>query len=303
MPCARLNTLTIALCLLSVLAGCAGSRSFTTAARPGETVALAVGWQNLARQNLSVTITPASGAPITYAPNDARVKAIINLYPDPSSGLIIGTQTNQNFGNSEAELGSSINTFITRDDREWWQTTILLDLPASLPLGLATITFNDSKGAVLRPVKVEVLPGSATTNPLNVFYPWANSTSYDLLTNYPGALKALEPSARYKVSFSSYLDSNGMEVVPHAIQAEFSHTPNVGKPWIVNPRGDIKNVIWNDDGSNLKVLLTPVRGKTLGLLVHQKFYIAGGLTGLTLTSLKAYDINGNLMSGIQANVQ
>lgn len=298
-----LSYLWLVMCLLSVLAGCAGSRSFTTAARAGETVALAVGWQNLARQNLSVTITPATGAPITYAPNDPRVKAIINLYPDPSSGLVVGSQTNQNFGNDDSTLGQNINSFITQGDREWWQTTILLDLPATIAVGTAVVSLNDSQGAILRPVNIEVLPGSATSNPLNVFYPWANSNSHDLLATYPGALKALEPSARYKVLFSSYLDSNGREVVPHSIQAEFSHTPGVGKPWVINPRGDIKNIIWNDDGTILKVLLTPVRGRTLGLLLQQKFYIAGGLTGLALTSLKAYDINGNLMSGISASVQ
>lgn len=233
----RLHWVSLWVCLLTGLAGCAGTQSFTTAARAGETVALAVGWQNLARQNLSVTITPASGAPITYAPNDPRVKAIINLYPDPSSGLVVGSQTNQNLGNDEAALGQNINGQVTNGDREWWQTTILLDLPASIPVGVATISMSDSKGASLRPVKVEVLPGSANSNPLNVFYPWANSSSYDLLPTYPGALKALESAARYKVAFTSYLDADGMEVVPHSIQAEFTHTPGVGKAWVVNARG------------------------------------------------------------------
>jgi hypothetical protein len=88
------------------LAACVGVQTFTPAARQGDTVALAVGWQkHLLRSNITVTITDALGVVTTYAPNDAHVRAIINMYPDPVSRAVVGTMTNQDFGLSGDKYG------------------------------------------------------------------------------------------------------------------------------------------------------------------------------------------------------
>ena len=87
------------------------------------------------------------------------------------------------------------------------------------------------------------------------------------------------------------------------MQLTFAHTPSVGTPWVINPRGDIKNVAWNDDGANITVMLAPTKGVTLSQWLDLKFYIAGGLSGLTLTSLKAYDISGNPVAGVVPAIQ
>lgn len=293
--------------LFPLLAACMGAQTFTPATRAGDTVALAVGWQlNLSRQNLTVTITPSSGSPVVYPPNDERVRAIINLYPDPSSGVVIGSQTNQNLGNDDAALGRNINNIVTSGDREWWQTMILLDLPASLPPGPATISMTDSAGASIRDSGVEVLPGTGNTNLFKIYYPWQGSGTYDFLTTYPNALKAMERTTRYAVTFNTYLDADGFDVIPHSVQLELTRASGIGVPWVVNARGDIKNVLWSDDGINMKVMVTPTRGRPFAKIAgisQLKFYIAGGVTGLTLTNLKAYDINGSLMTGITANIQ
>lgn len=294
------------LSLLGGLAGCAGTQTFGTAARAGDTVTLAVGWlTNLKRQNLSVTVTPSSGPAITNVP----VRAVINLYPDPSSGLIVGTQTKQNLGNNDQFTGDRINWFLTNRDAEWMQSTILLDLPppASLPPGNATITVVDSAGATIRPIAITVLPGTGSSDLFHVVHPfYPGIYDFDLLSGYPGAFKSLEHAARYLVKIASY-KVNGVDVIPHALQVEFTRTAGVGKPWVVNPRGDIKSVFWSDDGTNLKVMVMPTNGKTLlpdeGGLINQKFYIAGGITGLSQPTVKAYDINGNLMTGISATVE
>ncbi len=62
-------------------------------------------------------------------------------------------------------------------------------------------------------------------------------------------------------------------------------------------------MVWNDDGTNLTVILTPTQGVTLTQMLDFKFYIAGGITGLTQTSLKAYDVNGAPLSGVTASIQ
>ena len=283
----RTYLLLLVMQLLAGLAGCAGTQTFTTAARAGETDALSVGWLNLKRQNLTITITPATGTPVTYLPNDPAVRAVINLYPNPSSGLVVGTQTQQNLGNNDAGVGNNINSSVTNMDREWWQSTILLDLPTTLAAGTATISIADSAGTAISPIAVSVLPGTASSNLFNIYAPWGGgATTFSLLSAgyYPKALRTMETTARYEVAFNSYLDVNGNEVVPHSIQAEFTHTSGVGKPWVVNARGDIKNIIWSDNGTNLKVMVTPTKGTTLGYLVHQKFYVAGGITALTLST-------------------
>ena len=307
MKLTRTWLLMILLALMSGVIGCAGTQTFTPAVRSGDTVALPVGWQQtLVRQNLTVTVTPSSGSPVTYLPNDPKVRAIINLYPDPSSGLVVGMQTGQDLGNNDAAMGRNVNNFITGGDREWWQTMILLDLLSSLPTGPATISFVDSTGVSVRSANVTIVPGTGSSNLFNVYYPWAGSSGFDLATTYPSALKTLERTGRYTVTFNTYQDASGLDVIPHSIQVEFTHTSGVGVPWVVNPRGDIKNVLWSDNGTNLKVIVTPTKAKTLlqGPGIAQlRFYIAGGITGLAQTDLKAYDVNGNLMSGVTATVQ
>jgi hypothetical protein len=92
--------------------------------------------------------------------------------------------------------------------------------------------------------------------------------------------------------------------IPHSLEAEFTHDIGVGVPWVANSRGDIKNVTWSDTGSTLKVMLVPTAGATLTRAKDLKFYIAGGLSNVVLkpSSLKGYDINGNLIAGITATV-
>lgn len=291
----RLHWVSLWVCLVTGLAGCAGTQSFSTAARAGDTVALALGRQlDLKRANLTITITPASGAPVVYAPNDARVRGVVNLYPDPVSLAVVGTQTDQDLGvNASSSTGSLIETFVTPDS-DWWQTTLLLDIPSPLAAGAASISISDAGGAVIKPIALDILPGTGPANNFTIYNTWGSTMP--LLSNFPYLIKSMERAERYTVGFSG-------DTIPHSMQLDFSRIAGVGKPWVANPRGDIKNVIWSDDGSVMRVMLTPTGGAPLNRLLDFKFYIAGGITGLTLTSLKAYDINGTLMSGINALVQ
>jgi hypothetical protein len=298
----------LALAALSGLSACVGVQTFTPAARQGDTVALALGWQkNLARQNITVTVTDAVGTVTTYVPNDSHVRGIINLYPDPASRAVVGTMTGQDLGYQATNTGSLINTFVTNDtstgehDNDWWQTTMLLDLPATMATGTATIAIADSGGATIQSISISIVPGTGSSNMFSFYAPWGGTPS--LLSNWPPILGSMERADRYTVAFSTTQDASGNYVIPHSIQMQFTHTPAVGKAWVVNPRGDIKNVVWNDDGTNLTVILTPTQGKTLRQMLDFKFYIAGGITGLVQTSLKAYDVNGNPLTGVTANIQ
>jgi hypothetical protein len=291
--------------------GCVGVKTFTTAARAGDTVALAVGWQkNLQRQNVTVTIKDNIGGTTIYYPNDSHVRAIANMYPDPVSRVVVGTMTNQSLGYGGNYTGGQINSYVTKDsvtgetDNDWWQTTMMLDLPSTMAQGLATISIADTGGSMIQSISVNILSGTGGPNNFSAYMWPGDSVDIAPLTSWwPDTLHAMERADRFTVTFSSYKDAGGHYVIPHSIQVQFTHTPGVGQPWVVNPRGDIKNAIWNDDGTNITVILIPTQGKTLSQMLDFKFYIAGGITGLTQPNLKAYDVNGNLMSGITATVQ
>lgn len=283
--------------------GCTGTRTFTTAARPGETVALAVGYrQHLQRLNMTVTITDSTGATVTYPVNDSRVRGVVNLYLDPVSKFRVGKDTGQALDVNALNLTNTIQGN-TGGDSDWWLTTVLLDLPTSATImsngspiatGPATVSIADAGGNTIRPASIEVLPGSSSSNNFNVWGADTGTSNINVLTTYPKMLKGMERADHFVVAFQA-------TTIPHSVQAVFTHTPNVGVPAVINQRGEMKNVSWSDDGAgNLKVMITPPNGNTLVNVTDLKFYIAGGLTGLSQPTVTAYDINGNLIAGVTA---
>lgn len=281
----------LVLLAVAALSACTGAKTFTTAARPGETVALAIDRQaNLKRANVTVTITPATGSPIVYAPLDPRVRSILNLYPDPVSKAVVTQRTD-----TPTNTGTFIETWTTEGDPDWWQTFMLLDLPADIAPGVATVSISDSLGAIIAPASVEILTGTSTKNGF-AFTKFGSTFSAD--TAGPPVLHApkdLERSPHAVVDFTG-------DTIPHAVQIEFSHTTGVGAAYVVNPRGDLKNITWSDDGTTLKVIVTPTTGLTTTQIKDFKFYVAGGLAGLTQTSLKAYDQIGAPVSGVTVTI-
>jgi len=273
---------------MGILSGCIGAKTFHEYARAGDTVALAAGWkQNFSRDNITVTITPSSGAPVVYLPNDPAVRAVVNLYPDPVSSVLVSTETGQDLTTSAQTYGYLVNAGYTNGDKDWWQTTVFIDLPPIIPAGTASINISDSTGGTVTSA-VEIIPGAGSPNtfdttfgPLNVFQ-----------------IASLERVTHYTVNFTG-------AAIPYAIQVDLLHDPDVdnggaGRAYVVNPRGDIKNATWKDGGSNLRVILTPAKGTVLGNMKDFKFYVAGGVTGLQIVNVKPFDVNGNPLNGITA---
>ena len=102
---------------LFVLSGCSGKQTFSTAVRAGDTVSHTVGMQTgVSRDNLTITFTPTTGgASISYLPGDSAIRAVVNLYPDPVSRIIVGGETGQDLGHSQ--------TFITQPWKIPWRTS------------------------------------------------------------------------------------------------------------------------------------------------------------------------------------
>ena len=280
-----LTTVFTAAVVLGGLSGCAGTKSFTTAARAGDTVSLAVGWNvNAKRSNLAATITPFSGAPVVYAINNPNIRAVLNMYPDPMSRLIVGTETNQSLGFNANFHGAQLNS-INLSDKDLAQTMVLLNLPAGIAAGPASIALTASGASLGAPITVEVLPGTGSAN------------------TFDGSIGSLtaEQLGTLERASGSVVNITG-STVPYAIYLEISHATGVGVPWLVNPRGDLKNISWTDTGTVIKVIITPSSGKALNQFAEFKFFVSGGVTGLAVSSVKAYDVNGNLIPGVLANI-
>jgi len=274
------------------LAGCAGLNTYPEYVRAGDTVTVAGGWlQNFTKDNITVTITPSSGPPIVYAANDPAIRAVVNLYPDPVSSVVVSKETDQDLTFGARSYANVIDFLSTDYDRDWYQTTVFVDLPASLPVGTTSVTIEtlDLSESVTSNVEVIGAGGSPATFNAEINGP--------LL---PAQMDALERVPHYVISFSG-------PTVPYAIQLDMSHDADMdnggtGRTHVINTRGDIKGVAWSDTGTSARVILTPAKGQTLGLMSDFKIYVAGGINNLAVTSVAAFDINGDTVAGVTAGI-
>jgi len=280
------------LVFIQFVTGCAGVNTYPAFARAGDTVSIAAGWkQDFSRNKITITITPSTGSAIVYYPGDPAVRAVINFYPDPVSSLVVSTETGQDLTPFARSYSGVINSSVfTNGDKDWWQTTIFVNLPDTLPPGAVTIGISSSSGETAT-ATFEIIDG--------VGQPESFQAELNGALSAP-QLESMERVQNYQVLFDS-------PIIPYAIQAEFSHFADIdnggaGKAYIVNPRGDLKNVSWSDDGTNLKVMLVPTQAKYLATMKDFKFYVAGGIDGLILNSVQAVDSSGNPVSGVSANV-
>jgi len=288
------------LLLLPLIIGCSGVQTFPNMARAGDTVSVSMGWQKrFKRSNTTITITPSMGAPIIYQPNDPAIRAIINFYPDPLSNIVIGTKEGDDtFFRNGNTYGSLINSVHTEGDMDWWQTVAFIDLPSTLQMGEVNIELINTDGDIANSL-VNIIEG---TGDVDVF----NAEGLGPMNHTQ--LTSLERASNYEVSIIS-------AIIPYAVEFEFTYNaPNVSFPYtekaiVVNPNV-VKNVVTSDDGVTLKVMVVPASLAPLTSLQDFKFYISGSAVnealntspGLTLNSLKAYDVDGNVIAGVSESI-
>ncbi len=275
---------------LIIVSGCSGVQTFQSNLKPGETAIIAAGWKhNFSRDNITVTITPSQGSPIVLMPGDPAVRAVINMYPDPLSSLILSEETDQDLTAFAQSYGMSVN-FFTGGDKDMWQTVIFIDLPLALSAGLTNIEISNAEGDTAVST-VNIIEGSGTPE---LFEAELNGP---LL---PMQMAVLERTEHYELNFSG-------SQVPYAIEVILDHDMDAdnggtGKAYVVNPRGDVKSVLWSDNGTRLKVLLTPTHDQPLSDLKHFKFYVSGGISNLSVNSVNAVDENGNPVIDVTASL-
>ncbi len=284
----------ILLAVLGVLliAGCSGVRTFHEYARAGDTVAVAAGWrENFSRDRITIYVTPSDGSPdIVIGPDDPSIRAVVNFYPDPLSSLVVSDRTAQDVTPFAQSYANNVRNSFTAGQSEWFQTVIFFDLPSSLPPGLTKVYIEDPGGDFVSST-LDVVSGVGNANTFSA------ESAGALTRNH---LASLERAAHYEVSFSS-------AVVPYAIEVAFAHDPDrdangVGKAYVVEGTGGLKNVTWVDDGVNLRVILMPAGGSALANLSDFSFYVAGGIQNLVPVTTMAFDQNGNEITGVAPTV-
>lgn len=265
----------------TILASCSGDKTFNDYARAGDTIAIATGWKkNFHRENITVTITPSFGPDIVIPPDDPAIRASINFYPDPLSSAIISRETGTNQTIFAKTYAQTLSANFTNGDKDWYQTTVFIDLPVNLPIGLTQIMVSNTEGADATS-KVEIIEGVGTPSTFTAEF------STDLTRYHLDSFSRVE---HYIISFS------GNEI-PHAIELLLTHDPDAtvggsGDTFAVNPLGYKKNLFWTDDGTSMKVILTPTKIDIIDNLLDYKFYIAGGVTNVNVLSVTAYNNNG-----------
>jgi len=290
--------------LALLMTGCTGTKTMPEAARAGDTVALYAGWKHhFDRDKITITFTGSDGSKTVYQPGNSHVRAIIDKYPDPLSYIVVGTRVGLNDGfHSASTYGSEINTQNTSNDPDWWETTIYVDTPTTLPTGTADVQVDAADGESYGPIPLTVLPGTGSPATFGT-----DGISSGLSANM---LESMERMPHYTIKFS------GGSAVPAALEVWLSHDPDQtaggapGKAFAVNPRGEMKNLSWSDSGTNMHVLLLPSGDGTwedpyfpdsYGLK-YWKFYVTGGITNVQVTKVAAYDKSGTPISGVSATV-
>lgn len=212
----------------------------------------------------------------------------MNLYPDPLSSLIVSRETGQEqtpFAQTYLDLlEQNLSSGQSSGDKDWFQVTVLLDLPNNLPPGTAYILVYNNQDPIAY-ATLEVVEGTGTPNALG---------PTDTM------ISALGRVSHYTV----YIQS---DPTPHAVELLLTHDADstiggTGKAYVVNPVGYQKSLSWSDNGTDMKVIITPTHDGSISDAIDFKFYVAGGITNLAVQSVQGYDINGNSITGVSASI-
>jgi hypothetical protein len=278
----------IFLLIISVaLASCGSLRTFHDYARAGDTIAIPIGMQpDFSKDNITITITPSTGPQVVINANDPAIRSVINFYPDPVSNMIVSREIDEDT-TPFARVYADTTGFMANDDKDWYQTTIFLDLPGSLPIGLTQIDV--SNGSITDSTTLNVIGGTGTANTFSADF----GTGLLLDENM---LDSLSRSSHSTVHISS-------STIPSAMEITFTHDPDItiggtGRAFVVNPLGYRKNLHWSDDGINMKIILIESKDGIIDDMNDYKFYIAGTVSNLQQGTVEGYDINGNVVPGV-----
>ena len=310
----RFTKLLLALLTAVLLFGCAGTKTFSEYARAGDTIIVAAGYKkDFQRDNITVTVTDSNGATTVYPAGSPKVRASVDLYPDPLSSWVVSDRTGVD-QTDFAQLYVSQNQINnTTGDYDWHQTVVFVNLPVTMDsnsqpmaLGNATVSIETPAGPdqEVHEAVVNIIPGSGQPNSFAAMTETlAGMPGHATFFLLDGHLKALERVPYWTLDFTG---TN----VPYAIQVDLHHDPdqdsggNAGdKAYIANPVGHIKSLNWHDDGINTRIIMMPNQSSDITSLKDFKLYLTG-VSGWTVIDTQAFDQNGGTtgLEDVAANI-
>jgi len=275
--------------LAITISACGGSKTFNDYARAGDTVAVAGGWQqNFTRDDISVEIKQGPVLIESIPQGDPAIRASVNMYIDPLSSIIVSRETGIEMTPFALTYDQTISTNYTFGDKDWYQTTVFVDLPSTLIPGLYKVVVKNSQGLSFDS-QVEIIPGIGSPSTFQ-----AEGQSLQ-----PNHLAGISRLPHFTVDFTG-------ATIPHAIEVTLAHDPDsttggTGKAFAVNPIGYKKNLTWSDDGIEMKVILIPTTSTTPDNIIDYKFYVTGAISNLVVSSVSAFDTNGDVVAGVAAS--
>lgn len=275
-----------ALLFAAALAGCSGGETFSKVARAGDTVLVAIGTNiSLSRATVSVRITDGAGVVTQYPLGDARIRAAMNLYPDPVSNLMMGWFTNQNINSEEPAYGNDA-TILSNPKHDWREAMVFVDLPASMAVGPATIEVTTGNGTV-KSSTVEIVAGVGSPH----------NFGFTEISNSGDSVQRFQSLERAR--FNRVYLKLGPQTPAQAVQITLTHAPDMdhggaGRVFVTHARPDLMSLNWHDDGTTLRVIMS--RAGAAPATATQKpmfsFYVAGGIKDLTPVAAVAVDATG-----------
>jgi hypothetical protein len=273
--------------------------TFPSAARWGDTVALAVGSPvGMTRANTTATFTSTAD----NIPRDitANIRAIFKLYADKASEVY--------------ENGSNTGTLVGSAGHEQWVTIAVIDLPAftpSLPLGPGNVRFNTT--AVYPGVDI---PINNVDIPLDILAGAGSRQSFDYQVGtfsvVDGNLGRLE--ARPRAVFGPAYPSVACPCPDYgAIEVKINMPTNFGpalptpfmqvleEDLMVNTESN-RNLLYglSNNQQDLTVMLVSMTGKLKYNEARFSVVLRTGasFTGTpTVTSIRYFDLNGSEITG------
>ena len=293
------------LVLAAGLAGCAAIQPFPHIARAGDTIILAVGSQTgMGKNNTQIWFYPDADPanPIDLNPG---IRTFFRLYADRSSWA---------YSPNNADATTNFHYL----HHEPWQTVVALDLPAGLPEGPGTVRI-ETTAPQPRPldpgdpdvypdlntidIRLEILPGVGSPNPLQYKTLYGGTLSGDLKELKPMRQALVEPpvedpgagwptfaAVEFKLSLPM-LDADGLTPTEKNLRVV---------PQDVSAFTDSRiQMTWSFDGSTLTVLFLSAGGNIryyeprFGAVAEYAYFTDVPI----LTSVRYFDIDGNEITG------
>ena len=296
--------------------GCTAVQTFPNAARPGETVSLAVGSpDNLTVSNIDNVQFVSDSAPGSPVDITANVRSVFRLYADKTSRIYTdGGSTGTGTGTAQIVRTSA---------HEPWVTVVVIDMPEELSAGVPlptgpghiaitttpdvtypTIANHINNKTIAMEILPENLPGDGTANPLDY--------EFSTCCTQPGNLALLEAAPRTLVA-SDITDATDITTGYGAIELKLDFTGKTTAPIsesnvrVVADDMDVftgsnRHIITSVNNEILTVIMTSMSEQLKSYEMRFEAVLTSGntFTGLppSIMSVTFYDINGNTVTDL-----